>query len=157
MLQKPKCRQYHGTDRGAGTCPDVMPSLIDNSEDESVSRRTVKVKIEEKLIKGVPAAPGVAVGTAAVIQTTEDLQRIGPNSILICSRLSPELSIVFSFIRGIISEWGGVMSTSTTIARENDLPVVTAVGSATSAIADGDEIRIDGAEGSIQILSKATG
>jgi pyruvate,water dikinase len=152
MLQKPKGRQYHGTDKGVGMCPDVLPSLIDNYEDESGGRRTAKVNIEEKLIKGVPAAPGVAVGTAAVIQTSEDLQRIGPNSILICSRMSPEISIVFSMICGIISERGGVMSTSTTIARENGLPVVTAVGSAASAISNGDSIRIDGTEGVVQII-----
>ena len=130
MLQNPNCRQNHEPDLGLERKPDVLPSLIDNPEGEFGGKCTAHANSEENLINGVAAAPGVAVGPAAVIQTSEDLLRIGPNSILICSRMSPELSIVFSLIRGIISERGGVMSTSATIARENGLPVVTGVPSA---------------------------
>ena len=156
MLTNPSYRQDHGTDLGDRMYPDVLPRHIGNPEGEFGSSRTAIENIDENLIKGVPAAPGVAAGPAAIVQTSEDLQRIGPNSILICSRMSPELSIVFSLIRGIISERGGVMSTSASIARENGLPVVTAVRSATNAFCDGDLIRIDGTEGSVQITSKAT-
>ena len=154
MLQNPNCRQNHETDLGVGRSPDVLPSLIDNPEGEFGGNRTANGNIEENLIKGVPAAPGVAVGPAAVIQTPEDLQRIGPNSILVCAQMSPELSIAFSLIRGIISERGGVLSTSAIIARENGLPVVTAVRLATRAFSDGDLVRIDGSRGNVQIISK---
>ena len=156
MLKNPNYRQNHGMDSGAEISPDLLPGLIDNPEGEFGSKGTTNENIEDNLIKGVPAAPGVAVGPAAVIQTSEDLLRIGPNSILICSRMSPELSIVFSLIRGIISERGGVVSTSATMAWEYGLPVVTAVRSSTSAFSDGDLIRVDGKRGSVQILSKAT-
>jgi pyruvate,water dikinase len=156
MMQKPKCCQNNGIDWGEGMRPDVLPSVIDIPESKFASKCMGNENIETNLIKGVPAAPGVAVGPAAVIQTSEDLQRIAPNSILICPCMSPELSIVFSLIGGIISERGGVMSTAATIARENGLPVVTAIGPAAKAIFDGDLVSIDGTDGSVQILSKTT-
>lgn len=105
-------------------------------------------------IKGTPVAPGVAVGQAVVIQSIEDLQRIRPDSILICSRMSPVYSSVFPVVRGIISERGGILSTTATVARESELPVVTGVRSARRIISDGDLIKINGTDGSVQIVLK---
>jgi len=56
---------------------------------------------------------------------------------------------------GIISEQGGIISTTATVARENGLPAVTGVRSARQIISDGDLIRIDGTKGGVQILKKA--
>jgi len=110
--------------------------------------------LQSRMRRGVPVAPGVAVGQAIVIQSLEDLQRIRSDSILICSRMSPVYSIAFHVVRGIISERGGIMSTAATVARENGLPVVTRVRSAQRIISDGDFIKINGTDGSVQIVLK---
>ena len=154
MLQKPNYRQNHRMDLGLGVYPDKILGNIDNTVCQCERDRFVDRRAERYLIKGVPAAPGVAVGSAVVIQTPEDLQRVRPDSILICSRMSPEYSIAFSMVRGIISERGGTMSASTTIARENGLPVLTGVQSARHIICDGDLVRIDGKEGHVHIILK---
>lgn len=106
-------------------------------------------------IQGVPVAAGVAVGRAAVIRNPEDLQKVGPDSILICPRMVPVYSIVFGRVRGVVAETGGVLTTAGAVAREYGLPAVTRVENARSAIGDGDIIQIDGTDGSIQIMSKA--
>jgi pyruvate,water dikinase len=68
--------------------------------------------------------------------------------------MSPVYSIAFHVVRGIISERGGIMSTAATVARENGLPVVTSVRSAQRIISDGDFIKINGTDGSVQIVLK---
>ena len=135
-----------------GANPDEILSLTDQIVDRCGRKPLEKEVCDKYLIKGTPVAPGVAVGQAIVIQSLEDLQRIRSDSILICSRMSPVYSIAFHVVRGIISERGGIMSTAATVARENGLPVVTRVRSAQRIISDGDVIKINGTDGSVQII-----
>jgi len=139
---------------GVGANQDEILSLIDQSVDRYGRTSLVDERSNRHLIKGVPVSSGVAVGQAVVIQSHEDLQRIRPDSILICSRMSPVYSIAFHVVRGIISERGGILSTTATVARENGLPVVTGARSAQRIISDGDLIKIDGTDGSVQIFLK---
>jgi phosphohistidine swiveling domain-containing protein len=139
---------------GEGANPDEILSLIDQSVDHYSRTSLVDGRSNRYLIKGAPVSSGVAVGQAVVVQSPEDLQRIRPDSILICSRMAPVYSIAFPVVRGIISERSGIMSTAATVARENGLPVVTRVRSARRIISDGDLIKINGTDGSVQIVSK---
>jgi pyruvate,water dikinase len=137
-----------------GVSQNEIHSLIDQILRRYGLKPLDKEVCDKYLIKGTPICPGVAVGTAVVIQRHEDLKRVKPDSILICSRMSPAYSTVFHMVGGVISERGGIMSTTATVARENGLPVLTGVRSAQRAISDGDLVRINGTDGSVQILLK---
>ena len=152
MLQNLNFHRNLRPEPEVGANPDEILSLADKIEDRCGRKPLADGRSIRHLIRGVPVAPGVAVGQAIVIQSLEDLQRIRSDSILICSRMSPVYSIAFHVVRGIISERGGIMSTTATVARENGLPVVTRVRSAQRAISDGDLVRINGNEGSVQIV-----
>lgn len=155
MLQNSNCHQNHKTKVGVKLYSNEILGLIDSFAGKYGRKGIADGRTDKTLIKGVPAAPGVAVGPAVVIQTPEDLQRVSPDSIIVCSWISPLYSIAFSMIRGIISERGGVMSIPATIAREYGLPVATGVKSAERVISNGDLIRIDGTNGCVQIILKA--
>ena len=135
--------------------PDEILNLTGHIEGKFSQNHLADEKSQKKLIKAVPVAPGVAMGCALVVKNPEDLQRINPASILICSRMSPVYSIVFQMVRGIISEKGGICSTSATVAREYGLPAVAGARAARERISDGDLIRIDGCNGTVQIKAKA--
>jgi len=137
---------------GEGANPDEILSLIGQSVDRYGRTSLVDGRSNRHLIKGAPVSSGVAVGQAVVVQSPEDLQRIRPDSIPICSRMSPVYSITFQVVRGIICERGGIMSTTAMVARENGVPVVTGVRSAQRIISDGDLIKMNGSDGSIQIV-----
>jgi len=106
-----------------------------------------------RLIQGMPVSAGIAVGQATVINSPEDLQKVTSDSILICPRMSPVYTIVFDRVRGVVAETGGILTTAGAAAREYGLPAVTGVQNARKTITDGDVICIDGADGSIRILS----
>ena len=151
MLQNLNANQSHATEMGVGAHPEEILSLIDHIEGKFSQNRFGDKKVEEEFMAGVPVAPGVAEGYALVIKTAEDLQRVTPDSILICPSMSPVYSIAFNTVRGVISEQGGITSTAATVARENSLPAVTGVRSARKMISDGDKIRIDGTKGCVKI------
>jgi pyruvate,water dikinase len=134
--------------------PDEILDLLDHIEGKFSQNHLADEKSQKKPIKAMPVAPGVAIGYALVVKNPEDLRRINPESILICYRMSPVYSIVFQMVRGIISEIGGICSTTATVAREYGLPAVTGVRSAREIISDGDLIRIDGSNGIVQIKEK---
>ena len=156
MFQNRNCRQNHAADTGVGVPPDEILNLIDHTGGNYSTQCGLRAESKKNVVKGVPVAPGRAVGRAAVIETHEDLQRTSPESILVCSRMSADFSIVFQKTQGIISEQGGVTATGATVARETGLPAVAGVRSARRRIADGDLIRIDGITGHVEIISKAS-
>jgi phosphohistidine swiveling domain-containing protein len=137
-----------------GVSSDEIFSLINQILGRYGLTTLEKEVCDKYLIKGTPVSPGIAVGTAVVIQKQEDLKRVKPDSILICSWMSPAYSTVFHVVGGVVSERGGIMSTTATAAREKGLPVVTGVQSAQRAISDGDLVRINGTDGSVQIVLK---
>ena len=154
MLQNPYFHRNLRPEPEVGANPDEILSLTDQIGDRCGCKPLADESSDRHLIKGVPVAPGVAVGQAIVIRNLEDLQRIGPDSILIFSRMSPVYSIAFQVVRGIISERGGILSTAVTVTRENGLPVVTGARSAQRIISEGDLFKINGSDGSIQIVIK---
>jgi pyruvate,water dikinase len=152
MLQNLNFHRNLRPEPEVGANPDEILSLTDQIVDRCGRKPLADGSSDRHLIKGTPVSPGVAVGPAVVIQSPDDLQRIRPNSILIFSRMSPVYSIAFQVVRGVISEKGGILSTTATVAREKGLPVLTGVRSAQRAISDGDLVRINGTEGSVQIV-----
>lgn len=153
MIENPNYHHKHGPEAGVQT--DKIVNLIEHMAGKYGDNKPLYGKIKEDLIKGVPVATGTAVGMAVVIDSPEDLKRVGPDTILVCHRMSSAYSIVFHRVQGIISERGGAMSSAATVARENALPAVTGVHAACEIISDGDIIEIDGNNGHVHILSKA--
>jgi phosphohistidine swiveling domain-containing protein len=111
----------------------------------------------QNTLSGVPAAKGVATGIARVLQSSDELYRLEPASILVCESTSPNWTPAFGTIAGAVCDGGGMLSHAAIVGREYGVPTVTAVGIATQAIADGDKIQVDGTNGKVTIIEKASG
>jgi pyruvate,water dikinase len=59
---------------------------------------------------------------------------------------------LFVSIKGLVTEVGGLMTHGAVIAREYGLPAVIGAESATKLIKDGEQIRVNGTEGYVEIL-----
>jgi phosphohistidine swiveling domain-containing protein len=62
---------------------------------------------------------------------------------------------LFVSIKGLVTEVGGLMTHGAVIAREYGLPAVVGVENATWLIQDGQQIRVNGTEGYVEILDAA--
>jgi pyruvate,water dikinase len=104
---------------------------------------------------GSPGSSGIVEGKARVIKSVDDLDQLQAGEILVATTTSPSWAPAFTKIAGCITDVGGAMCHAAIVCREYGLPTVVGTGQGTSLIKTGDVIRIDGDEGSVQIVSRA--
>jgi phosphohistidine swiveling domain-containing protein/tetratricopeptide (TPR) repeat protein len=105
------------------------------------------------IVKGLPAAAGVAEGIAKVVTGPEEFNAVQRGDILVCRMTNPAWVVLFSKIKGVVTDAGGVLSHTAVVAREFGLPAVVGSADATVRIKSGDRIRVDGNTGVVEILS----
>ena len=77
-----------------------------------------------------------------------------PNDILVTAYTDPSWTPLFVTIKGLVTEVGGLMTHGAVMAREYGVPAVVGVEQATRLIRDGQQIRVHGAEGYVELLSQ---
>ncbi len=102
------------------------------------------LRAQARQIVGQPAGPGLAVGTARVIEGREDLTTFADGEILVCDAIAPEMTSIVPLAAGIVERRGGMLIHGAIIAREYGLPCVTGVPRATELIRSGDRVTVDG-------------
>ncbi|WP_375206248.1 PEP-utilizing enzyme [Hyphococcus sp.] len=107
---------------------------------------------DSKEIRGFAASSGVVEGTARVIKSVKEIDRLKEGDILVCQVTNPTWAPVFQKIAAAVSDIGGSMSHAAIVAREYGLPAVVGTGQATSRIEDGQRVRVDGARGVVTLL-----
>jgi phosphoenolpyruvate synthase/pyruvate phosphate dikinase len=100
-------------------------------------------------IKGVAASPGSATGSACVLHTPEDFNRMRPGDILVAPITTPAWTPLFAMAAAIVTDVGGPLSHGSIVAREYGIPAVLGTGSATRRIRDGQIITVDGSQGTV--------
>ncbi len=111
---------------------------------------SASVSLEPATLAGVPISPGSAIGPARVIGNG-DAWQISPGDILVVGALRSSLTPLFRLAGGVVAETVVVLSEPAIVAREMRLPVVAGIKHATSLIADGQQIRIDGTNGFVRV------
>lgn len=109
-------------------------------------------ELKENELQGFAASPGVAEGTARVLESINDISQILEGEILVCPVTNPSWGPVFNKIKAAVSDIGGTMSHAAIVAREYGMPAVVGTGSATKRIRTGQMLRVDGNTGIVTIL-----
>lgn len=108
-----------------------------------------------RTLTGLAASKGKARGIARVLNDADELARVNPGEILVCESTSPNWTPAFAKIAACVCDGGGMLSHAAIVGREYRIPTVTAVGLATVAIADGDEIEVDGDAGTVTVFKQS--
>jgi pyruvate,water dikinase len=103
-------------------------------------------------LSGAPASPGVVEGVARVVKTVRELGDVRDGEILVCSITSPAWAPIFTKVKAVVTDIGGVMSHAAIVCREYGLPAVVGTGRATSQIRTGQLVSVDGSAGTVTIL-----
>jgi rifampicin phosphotransferase len=107
---------------------------------------------EADMLRGTGASAGVVRGPARVTLSQDDFGRIQPGDILVCPSSNPSWVPVFTIAGGLVTNTGGVLSHAAVVAREFGLPAVVGATEATTRIADGRVVEIDGTAGTVRLL-----
>lgn len=105
---------------------------------------------DDDAIVGTAAAAGTATGRARVVRDPSDA-RIEPGEILVAPTTDPGWTPLFMTAGGLVTETGSPMAHGPTVAREYGIPAVIGVRDATTRIATGDLLTIDGSAGTVHI------
>lgn len=105
----------------------------------------------ENALNGTPVSSGVVEGSARVILNPNEGQ-IKEGEILIAPFTDPGWTPLFVNAKGLVLEVGGLMTHGAVVAREYGIPAVVSVDDATKLIKTGDKIRVNGDDGTIEII-----
>ncbi|MED1612459.1 phosphoenolpyruvate synthase [Bacillus paranthracis] len=129
----------------------LTPPRIMTSDGEIITGKYKRENLPVDAIAGLPVSSGVVEGRARVILNMEDAN-LEEGDILVTAFTDPGWTPLFVSIKGLVTEVGGLMTHGAVIAREYGLPAVVGVENATKLIKDGQQIRVHGTEGYIEVL-----
>jgi pyruvate,water dikinase len=120
--------------------------------DETVQTWLGREELDERVVRGYAASPGVIEGIARVLDNVNEIGQIREEEVLVCRVTAPSWGPVFGKIAAAVSDIGGTMSHAAIVAREYGMPAVVGTGQATTRIKTGDRVRVDGDRGIVTIL-----
>lgn len=109
---------------------------------------------DAETIDGVAASPGVIEAPVRVVLDPSNCE-IVPGEILVARDTDPGWASLMFVSGGLIADIGGVMSHTAVVARELGIPCVVSTRHAVRLLKTGDVVRLDGANGRVQIISRA--
>ena len=116
---------------------------IGSSFDNSVKKKT------SGSLSGIGCSCFKATGTARVIHSLDETDRLQQGDILITRFTDTGWTGKFAMLSGIVTEYGGILCHAAIVSREYGIPCVVCAESATKLIKDGDVITINGETGEI--------
>jgi pyruvate,water dikinase len=129
----------------------LTPPRVLTSDGEAVAGTYRRSDVPAGALTGLPVSAGTVQGRARVIWDMAEAD-LEPGDILVTAYTDPSWTPAFVAIKGLVTEVGGLMTHGAVIAREYGLPAVVGVEHATRLIRDGQQIRVHGTDGYVEIL-----
>lgn len=106
-----------------------------------------------RILSGVGACAGIVEGRAVVVDDPAHAE-VDDGDILVARTTDPSWVSLMFLSSALVVDIGGLMSHAAVVARELDIPCVMNTGNGTEVLRTGDLIRVDGAEGTVELLSR---
>ena len=129
----------------------LTPPRVMTSDGEIITKRHRTRNLADNALAGSAASPGIVEGRAKVVldPSTAVLEA---GEILVAPFTDPGWTPLFINAKGLVMEVGGLMTHGSVVAREYGIPAVVCVLEATKKIRTGQQIRVNGDEGVVEIL-----
>ena len=111
-----------------------------------------KSQAEAHSVKGFAGSAGVTRGTARVIQSLANADKLQPGDVLVAPATEPPWTPLFATAAAVVTDNGGVLSHTAVVAREYRIPAVVGTGRATSTFHDGQLLEVDGDAGTVRVI-----
>lgn len=103
-------------------------------------------------LQGIGASPGLVEGRVQIVRNLTNIPEISQGTILVVPYTDSGWAALLARAGGLIAEVGGRLSHGAIVAREYRIPAVMDVHNATNLLRDGQQVRIDGQQGTVEIL-----
>jgi pyruvate,water dikinase len=132
----------------------LTPPRVLTSDGEGITGSYRREDLPAGALVGLPVSAGTIEGRARVILDMAEAD-LEAGDILVTAFTDPSWTPLFVAIKGLVTEVGGLMTHGAVIAREYGLPAVVGVENATRLIRDGQQIRVRGTDGYVEILPES--
>jgi pyruvate,water dikinase len=124
--------------------PLIDPRLVRDAADET-----------GMLVSGSPASTGSATGTVRVLHDASEFGKLQRGEILVAPYTDPSWTPLFRKAGAVVTDYGGAASHAAIVAREYGLPAVMGTSNATTVLKDGQNVRVDGARGTVSVAGRS--
>ncbi|WP_409332756.1 phosphoenolpyruvate synthase [Trujillonella humicola] len=104
---------------------------------------------EQPLLTGLGASPGRATGRVRVLHSPGEGARLRTGEVLVAPMTNPDWMPTMRRAAAVVTDAGGVTCHAAIVARELGRPAVVGARTATTALAEGTEVTVDGDSGRI--------
>ncbi|WP_118915272.1 phosphoenolpyruvate synthase [Mycobacterium shigaense] len=101
------------------------------------------------LVRGLPAAPGIASGRVRVLRTPSEGGQLADGEILVAPMTNPDWLPAIRRAAALVTETGGMTCHAAIVARELKVPCVVGARDVTTILQDGQTVTVDGGHGSV--------
>ena len=162
LAKVPARRASYETYRALPTYPALIRGRFDpirwaadpNRRSDYYDERARPAKRDDT-ITGFPGAAGVVEGIARILRTPEDTAQLGDGEILVTTVTNIGWTPIFPRAAAVVTDVGAPLSHAAIVARELGIPAVVGCGNATMRLHSGDRVRVDGSNGTVQVLHQA--
>lgn len=106
--------------------------------------------------EGVAAGGGTAEGPVLLVREIDALDEVDDGVVLVTGDLDPELASVLPRLAGLVATTGSPLSHVAILARESGVPTVVGLSNALDRFEDGQQVRVDGDGGEVELLEEAS-
>ena len=110
--------------------------------------------LSDDTVKGFPGASGIVTGKIRVISDIAEASTLEEGEILVTCATNIGWTIYFPKAAAIITDIGAPLSHAAIVAREFGIPAVVGCGNATTVLKSGDIVTVNGAAGTVEIISR---
>jgi pyruvate,water dikinase len=124
----------------------ARPETVQSRAGRTIQRFTLKGR-SSVLVSGRSIGQRIGAGPARVIKDVREMARVRAGDVLVADMTDPDWEPVMKRAAAIVTNRGGRTCHAAIIARELGIPAVVGCGTATRAIAEGQEVTVSCAEG----------
>lgn len=137
-------------------CTDKEIIHCDGQNARSIANQYLEgTNVNQTVIQGTVASTGTHPyfrGTAKIVLTIDEIEKINLGDILITTMTSPDFVIGMKKAGAIITDTGGMLSHAAIVSREFKKPCIVGTEIATKVIHDGDIVELHCGKGTIKII-----
>ncbi|HON81510.1 MAG TPA: phosphoenolpyruvate synthase [Methanoregulaceae archaeon] len=107
----------------------------------------VAAATETILVRGQGASPGIATGRVVIVKDIKDTGKIQKGDILVTPMTNPDMVPAMQKVAAIVTDEGGMTCHAAIVSRELGTPAVVGTRNATTVLAQGQLVTVDGEKG----------
>jgi phosphohistidine swiveling domain-containing protein len=143
-------------ERGVAYCLVLHNGEIDFYEPSNTNETEISTLDQKStVLQGIGASTGTARGKVRILLSTEACAQLKTGEVLVTTMTRPEMGAALDRAAAFVTDEGGLLCHAAIISREMKKPCVIATAKASKILKTGELVEVDGAKGTVKIITRS--